>query len=196
MVEYFYESKIYEEEANLVIWDKQTNLLQFYETNNSENFILEDNFRYQIKSWFKDDVKQEMIFNFNVKPAKVSFCSKGLPGVIHTMNEFLMQKETFLKEVLTSQISTEQLGIQFIDNDRFHRILETPQDFYKAAMLSIKSCFSYFYLDYDQFNISDHNKIMARNSQISISNQIGNNTFLGENCVIGEKVVIENSIIC
>ena len=86
----------------MVVWDTNTHLMHFYERENAQNFVFEDNYRNSFKQWFKEDFKGEFQLNFNVTLSTISFCSINLPGILHTMNEFLMQKETFMREVLTS----------------------------------------------------------------------------------------------
>ena len=90
MLEVFQEDKIFHKETNMVVWDQKTNSMHYYEKEKSQNFIFEDNYRYQFKQWFKEDFKVDYLLNFNVKLAEISFCSKSLFGIIHTMNEFLM----------------------------------------------------------------------------------------------------------
>lgn len=48
-MEVFQPNLYQEEESNLVVWDRSTTLMHFYEKDNSDNFIFEDNYRYQFK---------------------------------------------------------------------------------------------------------------------------------------------------
>lgn len=171
-------------------------MIEFYEAGETNNFCFMENLRYQFKNWFKEDSKEQYVFQFNITNAEVTFCSKSILGIIHTMNEFFMQREVFIKEILTSQISTEQLGIQFLQPEVFHKVIRTPFDFFRTALLINKSYFTYFYIDHNKYYFSQFNKIIAKSAQIQISNHIGCNTFIGENCTIGEQVTVRDSIIC
>lgn len=46
MLEVFQDDSVFRKETNMVVWDKNTNLMHYYEREKTSNFIFEDNYRY------------------------------------------------------------------------------------------------------------------------------------------------------
>lgn len=193
------ERGVFEENQDFVVFDKKKRIMNFYEKKSFErktgDFFLKDNYKFQFKKMFKKEFEEENCISFNLRDLEFSICSLDILNCFAENFDFHSEKEHFLKEVLSSEISDAKIGVFIIEPKYFFEVTDSSFNFFRASLKIIKNCFSFFYINSQKYNFSHFNKIISKNSKISITSILENNVFIAENVILEEGVLLENCII-
>ena len=115
-----------ERNSLFLVYNKKTKTLRYIDQIGFQSVQWIESDRFPHSSLFKDEETSDLEIILNAKSCFLSYCSKSLLNIVYSLNEFQMTKLQFIKEILSSQISSEQIGITFLDPKVQHyRIYDT-----------------------------------------------------------------------
>jgi translation initiation factor eIF-2B subunit epsilon len=130
----FQECKANSLSAHIVSYYKHSKIILHYEELCSYEPMLKDNERIQFSKLNEDQPKDLVQLSFTLVPTGIAILSKSALHVIYSLNEFQMSLQQFIKEIATSQISSEQIGLHVLDKQTYSQDIQCSSNF-------LRSCF-------------------------------------------------------
>ena len=184
-------------DQSFVMFNKENKEIKFYEgiKNMGKALKLKENHRFKFKSFFKEETMTDYEMRFDLADCGLSVCSLDVLNFFHENFDFHNERDDFLKDVLSSEISEDKIIIHIQPTDLFFEKVNNPYRLYRSSIKTIKGCFDNFFINKEIYNFSKFNRIISKKAHVANTAIIKDNIYLGSEVVVGENTVIENSII-
>lgn len=182
---------------NFVMMEKSSNAIVLYENYNPQEkrFKVKEHNRFKFKSLFNQEKPDEYDMLFNLVDCGLSICSLDVLNYFNENFDFHSERDDFLKDLLSSEISEDKIILYKLPSDIFFENIDNPYSLFRANLKIIKGCFDKFYINKEVYNISKFNRIIYKDAKINGNASIEDNVYIGENVTIGAGSAITDSII-
>ena len=182
---------------NFVMIEKNSGSIVFYEKYNPEDkrFKIKEHSRFKFKSLFNQEKPETYEMLYNLADCGLSICSIDVLNFFNENFDFHSERDDFLKDLLTSEISEDKIIVYKVPPETFFEKIDNPYALFRANLKILKGCFNKFYIDKEVYNISKFNRIICKDAKINGNANVGDNVYIGDSVSIGAGSTVVNTII-
>lgn len=186
-------------ENSTIFYDKKTNFMLFYESlqksleNPKQNVSFKQSSKFKWKRIFDEGREFGMVTG--LRDSQVAVCKGVVLNYFKDNFDHHLEREHFLSDLLSSEISDDQVSFGVADHQVFHEVPETTRDLLMSAMRLLKNCSANFSINKNRFKIRSRFRYISTQSQVLTCHSNLKSCFIGDYAKVGDESEIDHSVL-